>query len=169
MKEKVAVSAGAWYRATAVDYGSFGFYGIPAPGHDPDAIEAAIDECIADVLENGVTEEEVAQARQRLRAGLVYARDSSQSAARTIGAALATGSTLEDVQAWPRRIAAVTRDQVIEAARTVLKDSQFATGVLLPGSPEETAALPEDAPVPGVTGGSGAPVTPTDAAAGSSG
>lgn len=157
--EKIAVSAGAWYRATAVDYGVFGFYATPAPGQDPDAVEAAVEARIADVLENGVTEEEVAQAKQRLRAGLVYARDSSQSAARTIGAALTTGATLEDVQAWPSRIAEVTRDQVIEAARSVLDGNQSATGLLLPENPDETAAMP----APG--GGAGSAM-PTDDTAG---
>ncbi|WP_404381406.1 M16 family metallopeptidase [Caenispirillum salinarum] len=159
--EKVAVSAGAWYRATAVDYGVFGFYGTPAPGRDPDAVEAAIEARIADVLENGVAEEEVEQAKQRLRAGLVYARDSSQSAARTIGAALTTGSTLEDVQAWPSRIGAVTREQVVEAARSVLGEGQSATGILLPESPEETAAVPADAPAPAGGAGSAMPAGDT--------
>lgn len=160
VKEKVAVSAGAFYRGTAVDYGTFGFYATPAAGHTVDEVEAALDRRIATLLTEGVTEEEVAQAKQRLKAGLVYARDSSQSAARTIGAALATGSTLEDVQAWPRRIGAVTADQVMQVARTVLRDSQSATGVLLPQPPAETAA--------GGTAPAAAPAstTPPDAAAG---
>jgi zinc protease len=139
VNEKIAVSAGAFYRATAVDYGVFGFYATPAQDQDPETVEAAIDDRIATLLTEGVTEEEVAQAKQRLRAGLVYARDSSQSAARTIGAALTTGATLEDVQAWPARIAAVTRDEVMKAARAVLEGNQSATGLLLPDRPQDIA------------------------------
>lgn len=43
-----------------------------------------------------------------------------------------------------KRIAAVTRDQVIKAARSVFGSNQWATGVLLPGSPDQSAAVPAD-------------------------
>ncbi len=139
VKGRVAVSAGSFYRATAVDYGTFGFYGTPAADRTPEDVEAAIDAEVERLLTDGVTAEEVDMAKQRLKAGLVYARDSSQTAARTIGAALATGSTLDDVQAWPRRIAEVTPEQVMQVARKVLRDSQSATGVLLPQAPATAA------------------------------
>ncbi|GAA0589855.1 pitrilysin family protein [Caenispirillum bisanense] len=139
VKGRVAVAAGSFYRATAVDFGTFGFYGTPAADRTPEDVEAAIDAEVERLLTDGVTAEEVELAKQRLKAGLVYARDSSQSAARTIGAALATGSTLDDVQAWPRRIAEVTPEQVMQVARKVLRGSQSATGVLLPQAPAAAA------------------------------
>ncbi|SOD96108.1 M16 family metallopeptidase [Caenispirillum bisanense] len=158
VKDKVAVSAGAFYRGTAVDYGTFGFYGTPAADRAPEDVQAAIDAEVARLLDEGVTAEEVTQAKQRLKAGLVYARDSSQSAARTIGAALATGSTLADVQAWPQRIGAVTPEQVMQVARDVLREGQSATGVLLPAAPPETAAAPAPAAAPSTPAS-----TPSDA------
>ena len=48
------------------------------------------------------------------------------------GAALTSGRTVADVEAWPQRIAAVTVDQVNAAARAVLQPERSTTGLLLP-------------------------------------
>ena len=56
----------------------------------------------------------------------------SSGPARIVGAALAIGRTLDDVQSWPDRIGAVTLDQVNAAARAVIHDDVAVTGVLLP-------------------------------------
>jgi zinc protease len=55
--------------------------------------------------------------------------------ARLYGAALATGSTVEDVEKWPDRIEAVTAEQVKEAAK-YLDPSRSVTGYLLPPEQE---------------------------------
>ena len=65
----------------------------------------------------------------------VYARDSLSTPARIFGAALASGRTVDDVEAWPERIAAVTAAEVDAAARAVLRPETSVTGVLLPGEP----------------------------------
>jgi zinc protease len=49
-----------------------------------------------------------------------------------IGAALTTGQTIEDVEAWPERIGAVTAAQVNAAARAILQPERSVTGLLLP-------------------------------------
>jgi zinc protease len=96
---------------------------------------------IAKLLAHGVTDEEVEEAKMRLRAGVIYARDGLQGAANTLGMALATGGTLDQVEYWPSHIAEVTTAQVMEAARTVLgPDTASAVGVLLPEQTEQTAA-----------------------------
>ncbi len=53
--------------------------------------------------------------------------------ARIVGTALALGRTLDDVQSWPDKIAAVTPDQVRAAAKAVIHDDIAVTGVLMPG------------------------------------
>ena len=128
----IAASAGAYYSADALGPGNLGFYGSPKPGVEVERVEAAIDAEIAALLESGVTDQEIADAKQRLRADAVFARDSIRGPANVIGRALATGQTLEDVEAWPARIAAVTRQQVEAAARAVLKPEQSVTGILRP-------------------------------------
>ena len=66
----------------------------------------------------------------------VYARDSLSTAARIFGAALTSGLSVEDVEAWPERIAAVTTEQVNAAARAVLVPETSVTGLLLPADAE---------------------------------
>ena len=65
-------------------------------------------------------------------AGAIYARDSLSAAPNIIGGALATGQSIESFEAWPDRIKAVTREQVNEAAHSVLVDARSVTSVLKP-------------------------------------
>ncbi len=84
-------------------------------------------------MDDGVTEDELAIAKKRLQAEAVYARDQLDSGPRILGAALATGQTVEDVESWPERIEAVSIEQVNAAAKAVLaSDKQSVTGLLLP-------------------------------------
>lgn len=159
VEQELAAAAGSWYSPRAVDWGTFGLYATPRPGVDIERLAQAMEAEIARLLREGVTEEEVETAKTRMRAGVIYARDSLQGAAHTIGAALATGGTLEQVETWPQHIAEVTRDEVVDAARAVLRDNAVATGILLPEEPVVTArdgAVPTDLPpdvVPGMPGG----------------
>jgi zinc protease len=54
------------------------------------------------------------------------------TAPNVFGRALTTGSTVEDVESWPDRIAAVTPEQVNAAARAVFLENRSVTGRLLP-------------------------------------
>lgn len=135
--QELAASAGSWYQARAVDQGTFGLYLTPRPGVALEKAEQAMEAEIARLLSEGITEEEVENAKLRMRAGVIYARDTLQGAAQTIGAALATGGTLEQVETWPARIAEVTRDDVFAAARAVLRDRAAVTGILLPEDPQQ--------------------------------
>jgi zinc protease len=132
VEQAIAASAGSSYDATAFDLSTFRFYVSPRPGLDMAKAEEALRAEIARVLENGVTDEEVARAKERMVAEAVYARDSLTAAPYIFGQALTSGRTVEDVEAWPDRIAAVTAEQVTAAARAVLRDVQSVTGVLLP-------------------------------------
>ncbi|KAA5605509.1 insulinase family protein [Roseospira marina] len=132
VEDGVAVSAGAGYSGRAVDYGTFSLYATPAAGRTPTEVGAAIDAEIARLLADGVTEAEVAGAKTRLKASVVYARDNPFGAARILGTALATGGTVDDVEHWPEAIAAVTPDDVMAAARAVFQGASAATAILQP-------------------------------------
>ncbi len=136
IEQQIATSAGAYYRGSALDLGTFRVYASPKPGTDLDALEAALDAELRRLAEEPITEEDVSRATQRLVAEAVYARDSMSGAVRSFGIALTTGRTVEDVEAWPERIAAVTAEQVNAAAAAVLRPESSVTGRLLP--PDET-------------------------------
>jgi zinc protease len=127
----LAVSAGASYYGTALDTTRLGVYATPKPGTSLTQIEAAVDAVIAEILENGVTEEELERSRNRLIADAVYAQDSQSSLARWYGASLATGLTIEQIRTWPTRLRAVTVDDVKKAARDVLDKRRSVTGYLI--------------------------------------
>ena len=69
---------------------------------------------------------------------------------RSFGVALATGRTVEDVEAWPERIGAVTAAQVNAAAADVFRPEHSVTGRLLTAPDRTAATMP--APV-GATAG----------------
>ena len=136
----IAASAGSFYRGTSLDQTTFRVHASPRPGGDLDALEAAMDAEIEKLLEDGVNAAEVARVQQRMIAEAVYARDSLTTAVRVFGGALTTGSTIEDVEAWPERIAAVTPEEVMEAARRVFDRTQSVTGRLVPAGPSAAGA-----------------------------
>ncbi|WP_019645015.1 M16 family metallopeptidase [Novispirillum itersonii] len=142
VKDKLAVTAGSRYSALAVDDGTFSIYATPRPGISAEAVRDAVKAEVARLLMNGVTEQEVLEARQRMRAGVLYARDTLQGASQAIGAALTVGSTLEDIEYWPQQINTVTREQVMEAARLVLREEGGVSALLLPETPPAPPAAP---------------------------
>ena len=135
----IAVNAGGWYDGDGRGPGTIGFYISPADGVSLDEAEAALREEIARLLTKGVTEFDVERAIVRLQDAAATARDSLSGPAMTIGRALATGRTLEDVEEWPDRIGAVTTDQVNAAARKYLSAPGEVVSRLLPEGNEEGA------------------------------
>ena len=66
---------------------------------------------IDELATNGITPEELARAKTRMIADAVYAQDNQATLARWYGAALATGSTVDDVKSWTEQVRAVTADR----------------------------------------------------------
>ena len=130
--QQIATSAGAYYRGSALDLATFRVYASPKPGVGMDELEAAIDAELQRLKDEPITEEEVSRATRRMVAEAVYARDSMSGAVRSFGIALTTGRTVDDVEAWPERIAAVTAEDIAAAAAAVLTPERSVTGQLLP-------------------------------------
>jgi zinc protease len=127
-----ATYAGASYRSDGLDSARFVIYGLPKPGTDLQTLEHGMDEVIADLLKNGVSDEELARAKRSAIAQAIYSLDSQQALANIVGQALAVGRTLESVQNWPARVQAVTKEQVQAVAQKYLRIEASATGYLMP-------------------------------------
>jgi len=97
VKTKVATAAGSSYDDTAVDPVAYSIFASPAPGKDIAAVEKGVDAVIESLVKDGVTEAEVTDAKTRLEADAILARDSLDGPAHAIGEALTTGQTIDDV------------------------------------------------------------------------
>jgi zinc protease len=148
VNQKIASYAAAWYSGDGLDSGKFSVYGTPNPGGDIAKVEAALDAVLADVLNNGLTQEEIKRAKNSLLADAVYALDSQAALARAFGTALTTGLSAQDVIDWPQRVESVTADDIKIAAALVLNLRASVTGVLVPqpGGPGGEPPQPAQAP-----------------------
>ncbi len=131
MEKGFALNAGAFYSDTALDYGKFGVYAAPKPGVTLHTVEAAMDAVLDDVIQHGITADELDRAKTGLIADAVYAQDNQATLARWYGAGLTTGQTVAEVSGWPDRVRAVTVAQVQEAARKWLDIRRSVTGYLV--------------------------------------
>lgn len=142
IEEKKAANAGGWYSDSGLDSGRLGFYAIAAENVTAEDLEKSISGAIEDLREKGVTQEELDRARASYIAEFVYTSDSQSRMARHYGWRLATGMTVEDVEAWPDRLKQVTVDDLRDVARKYLVDKNSVTGYLLP-APEYTSSIGE--------------------------
>jgi zinc protease len=137
VKQGIAVDAGAAYAGAALDYGKFSIYAAPKPGVTLATVEKALDAEVADIVDHGVSADELDRAKVQLIADDVYAQDNQATMARMYGAALATGETVDEVRGLPDRIRHVTVEAVRAAARKWLDRRASVTGYLVNNLPGE--------------------------------
>ena len=132
VEDKLAISAGAYYSGDDRGPGRFVFYASPRGEVSMAALEKAVETEIAELIKDGITADELSRAKDRMQAEAIYARDSLSGGARTLGSALAVGITVDEVEAWPERIGAVTSEQILAAARATFDTRRSVTSQLLP-------------------------------------
>lgn len=135
--QKIATYATAYYSAMSYDDTTFGYVVQPVEGVSLAEAEAALDTAVAEFLEAGIDDAQWERIRFQLRAGLIYDEDDIMRQARNYGAALTSGLTIADVAAWPEALQAVTKDEVLAAARDLLDRRQSVTGWLMPEDQRE--------------------------------
>ncbi len=113
-------------------------------------VEAAIDDVLADIVKNGVTEAELTRAKSSYLADYVYDSDNQATLARRYGWNLAVGRTVADVEAWPANISKVTADDVKKVAAQYLDLKDSVTGYLIPD--QSGVAQVDDTPPPSTSG-----------------
>jgi zinc protease len=148
--EKVVSNAGGWYSGSARDSGKIALSAVPNDGVPFEKIESLIDGVIAEIAKNGVTPAELDRAKKAYLAEYIYQTDNQASLARRYGWALTVGSTIQDIEEWPERLAKVTADEVKAAVRH-LDIRHSVTGTLLPVTPDGVPGL---MPQPGARPGS---------------
>ncbi|WP_109313573.1 pitrilysin family protein [Ruegeria sp. AU67] len=130
-EQQKVVYTGAFYRGVSLDDTTFDLIVVPAAGVSLQEAEDAMDQVVADFIAEGVNEEDLDRIKMQLRASQTYARDNVDGIGNRYGRALTSGLTVEDVQAWPDILQAVTGDEIIAAAREVIQPETSVTGWLM--------------------------------------
>ena len=94
-------------------------------------VESAATGALDDLTRGGITERELARARNQLRARLVFENDSVINLGHQLGY-FQTVANLDVYREAPQRIAAVTQDQVEAVARRYLRSNRRTVGWYIP-------------------------------------
>jgi zinc protease len=128
VEEERALYAAAFYDSTSYDPSSFNLVNVPVPGVSLQEAEADLDRAIAQFLQDGIDPAQFERIKFQIEAAQIFEEDNVQGLARSYGVALTSGLTVEDVDAWPDVLAAVTIDEVMEEARRLFTDKGSVTG-----------------------------------------
>jgi zinc protease len=127
--QQVGTYTAAWYSGVSLDDTTFRMIIVPSEGVSLEEGEAALDQAFADFLEAGVDQEQLERIKLQIRASEIYAQDNVDGIANRYGRALTSGLTIDDVEAWPAILDAVTAEDIMQAA-TLLRREASVTGWL---------------------------------------
>jgi zinc protease len=139
---RIASEVGAGYDATARGPGMCFLEGTPSQGRSAAELEAGLRAELARVVDNGVTEEELARVKAQVVASQVFKRDSIFGQAMEIGQFETTGLSHRDIDRVLERIKAVTAEQVRAAAKQYFADDNLTVVVLDPQPLDQAKARP---------------------------
>lgn len=138
----LAVSTGAFYSGNGLDKQSFGLYVVPKDGVTLEEAEAGMDAAIAAFIEEGADPAHLERIKTQIRAAEIFALDSQEQLARTYGAALTQGLTIEDIAEWPDVLDAVDAADLVAAAKRLFVKENSVTGWLM-GTEEDPSGSKE--------------------------
>lgn len=129
--KKLCIEASADYTILSINPMYFSISATLNPTKNLEDVKQAIAQIIANLLKDGIKEDELKAAKRDLLAGIAFARDGNEEAVKAF-AGLAYGFSVDDLESWPQKIEAVTVDQVNRAAQAILKKGSFVTTVVSP-------------------------------------
>jgi|SRR6056297_164401 zinc protease len=130
VEEERSLFASAYYDSTSLDASTFTLVNVPVPGISLEEAEADLWRMIDTFLQDGIDPDQFARLQFQIEASEIYDQDNTDGLARAYGVALTSGLTVEDVDAWPEVLAAVTPEDVMQAARRLFDDPSTVTGYL---------------------------------------
>ena len=131
-EDKVALSVGIDYDATARGPGMIHIHGSPSEGKTVADLEAALRAEIARVQKDGVSEPELKRAKAQLLAGQVYKLDSMFGQAMEIGQIESAGIAYQKLDRMLEKLQQVTAAEVQAVAKKYFTDDTLTIGVLDP-------------------------------------
>lgn len=133
LQRELAAHAASEYQSTGLDGGRIALLAV---GASPDALgplETAMDEVLAEVRESGITEEELTRAKLGLETERVFQSDNQHALATRYGQGVALGRSIDDIEAFETRLAAVTTVDVKKMATRLLRVEGAVTGTVVRG------------------------------------
>lgn len=131
-EDKVALSVGIGYDATARGPGMLYLQGSPSEGRTVADLEAALRAEIARVQHDGVSEQELKRAKAQLVAAQVYKLDSMFGQAMEIGQNESAGIPYQKIGRMLERLQQVSAAEVQAVAKKYFNDDMLTIGVLDP-------------------------------------
>ena len=131
-EQQVASGAGSGYDATSRGPSLFTLEATPSEGKTVNDTEAALRHEIAQLLKDGVTDEELKRVKAQVTAGEVYKRDSVFYQAMQIGQMESIGLTHRAIPVMLEKLQAVTAEQVRQVAEERVRDDNLTVAVLDP-------------------------------------
>ncbi|MBK9375101.1 MAG: insulinase family protein [Holophagales bacterium] len=163
LDQKAATRASAYFRGQKYG-GLFTVSATPAPGKRPGEVEPLLYAELDKVVKEGISDDELARAKNALRVAF-YTRLESNSGIRESLAQAESSGTYRDLLDSPKKVEAVTRDDVqrvakkylVKESRSVLLTTRKGGGEGMPrrrpgGMPPGAPPAPAAAPVPEVKG-----------------
>jgi zinc protease len=145
-RDRIAVDVSVGYDTVNRGPGLFEFDGTPSEGTSVQDLEVAIRGQIEQLKQDGISEEELQRVKAQVIAADVYKRDSMFYQAMEIGMLEGTGLSWRDLNDYPRRLQAVTAEQVQAVARKYLVDDRLTVAVLDPQPIDENAPKHKEIP-----------------------
>lgn len=140
--QKIATNVAFSYDSDAWDDATINVDATPAPNIPIIKVQEAFDNQMRLIIKDGVTEKELSDAKTSMQAEAIYALDSVEGPAMILGKSLITGTPLADIEDWPQKIGAVTKEQIqAVAAKYLNPDAPYmyppVNGFLLPKAAKE--------------------------------
>ncbi len=131
-EQQIASDVSAGYDSTSRGPSLFSLEATPSTGKTVGDVEAALRHEIEQLVQDGVSEEELQRVKAQVLAGEVYKRDSVFYQAMQIGQMESIGLSYKAIPVMLEKLQAVTAEQVQQVAKEFLQDDNLTVAVLDP-------------------------------------
>lgn len=147
VEQKLVSNIGLYYQPQKWSDTEVNIYASPLPGVELDQVRSAYENELRTLIKDGVSAEELSEAKTRMQDSATYALDSLQGPAMVFGMGLVTGSSMDDIEYWNRDIEGVSAESVQAVAAKYLNpdapdDNPPVVGYLLPKKQKTQEAQP---------------------------
>ena len=132
LEQRLVALTGCQFVSEGLDGGHFVTVAAANPDIGVEKVEAAMNGVIAELVATGVTDEELERAKVTFEAERAFESDNQLTLARRYGEGAGVGRNIADIESVPKRIAAVTREDILRVAHTYLDIRRSVTGILVP-------------------------------------